>query len=314
MKTLAILLAASTTLAAPYPSNQNSPLNFYVALQSTGILSISFDPAQDVNTSLSITGYTTNAGYHPDWLTSHNDKIYSISRTNYPGTTSGSGGLFALEEQSTPSLGTNNLTLLNSVSSHGLGGIHCDVSPDGTLLSAANIDGSSVAVYPLSPAGIIGDASHVFKHNLTQPGPGTNESQIQANPHQAIFDPSGNFLVVPDRGSDRVYIYSVNSHNNIIQTLNLTLPPGTGPRHATFRQVNATRSWMYLVSELDNTVRVYTLDHEDQSPNHSSKRTSWFQPPPASTPTPILTPHQTISTLNHTDNTTRTPPKPRSRV
>lgn len=99
-----------------------------------------------------------------------------------------------------------------------------------------------------------------MEYSLTTPGPGTNESQIQSNPHQSIFDPSGDFMIVPDRGADFVYIYRVSDVDEVTQIHNITLPPGTGPRHATFTVVDRTRTLMYLVSELDNTVRVFALD------------------------------------------------------
>jgi 6-phosphogluconolactonase len=67
-------------------------------------------------------------------------------------------------------------------------------------------------------------------------------------------------MFVPDRGADRLYVYAVAGPYSVSQVRNITLPPGTGPRHITFHTFNCTRTYMYLVSELDNTVRVFTLD------------------------------------------------------
>jgi 6-phosphogluconolactonase len=117
-----------------------------------------------------------------------------------------------------------------------------------------------VSIYPLPSPGIIGDPTFVFNYNLTHPGPGTNDSQIQSNPHAAAFDPTGEYMIVPDRGADRLYVYHVDGPERVTQINNVTLEPGTGPRHVTFRQFNHTRTFMYLVSELDNTIRVFTLD------------------------------------------------------
>ena len=64
----------------------------------------------------------------------------------------------------------------------------------------------------------------------------------------------------PDRGSDLLRVYRVQGPHNVNLYQTLDLLPGTGPRHIAFRTFNATRTYMYLVSELDNTVRVYTLD------------------------------------------------------
>ena len=129
-----------------------------------------------------------------------------------------------------------------------------------SALTLSFSDGSAVSVHPLSETGLIGQASYLFKYNLTQPGPGLGGSQIQSNPHEAVFEPSGQYMFVPDRGADRLYVYRVAGPYDVSQVHNITLPPGTGPRHATFRTFNCTRTYLYLVSELDNTVRVFTLD------------------------------------------------------
>lgn len=67
-------------------------------------------------------------------------------------------------------------------------------------------------------------------------------------------------MIVPDRGADHLYVYHVDGPERVTQINNITLELGTGPRHVTFREFNRTRTFMYLVSELDNTIRVFTLD------------------------------------------------------
>jgi 6-phosphogluconolactonase (cycloisomerase 2 family) len=42
-------------------------------------------------------------------------------------------------------------------------------------------------------------------------------------------------------------------------SLNMTLPPGTGPRHALFQVIDSHSSIMYLVSELDNTIHAFRV-------------------------------------------------------
>ncbi|KAK9350099.1 putative isomerase YbhE [Lipomyces doorenjongii] len=237
----------------------------YVALQSRGILTLSFDPSKSAQTSLEILDTNTDAGFMPGWLMDGGDKIYSISRTHFPTNASASGGVFSFQkhraqygEGGLP--GVYRLELLSNVTSGGLGAVYCDVSRDGRTVGVANIDGSTVSVHPLSKKGIIGEASYLFKYNLSHPGPGTNGSQIQSNPHEAIFDPSGQYMFVNDRGADLIYVYHVDGPDNVTRISTVVMPPGTGPRHTTFRVFNSTRTFMYLVSELDNTVRVFTLD------------------------------------------------------
>ncbi|KAK9369524.1 putative isomerase YbhE [Lipomyces kononenkoae] len=281
------------TYALPIRESESSPHILYVALQSRGILTLSFDPCASVQTSLEILDTNTHAGFMPGWLMTRGDKIYSISRTHFPTNASISGGLFSFkkywrygEEDTHGGLG---MSFVSSVTSGGVGGVYCDVSRDGRTISAANIDGSSVSIHALSESGVIGEASYVFKYNLSHPGPGTNGSQVQSNPHEAIFDPSGQYMFVNDRGADRIYIYNVDGPYSVAQISTVVLPPGTGPRHSTFRVFNSTRTYMYLVSELDNTVRVFTLDgvlNDDHVRNTTRNR-----------PTLDLTLRQTVSTL-----------------
>ncbi|KIX03629.1 uncharacterized protein Z518_07182 [Rhinocladiella mackenziei CBS 650.93] len=288
MKLLIILLAASATLVAPsMAAKEKASFTFYVALQSTGILEVSFDPNKDVNESLSIIATNTNAGKMPGWLTSYHHKIYSISRTAFPDNDTKSGGVFAFQEPPASAARGTLLTFLDKESSNGDGGVYCDVNRDGKTLAAANIDGSTVSIYPLSEDGTIGKATYVFKYNLTEPSPGTRDSQVKANPHQSIFDPSGQFLFVPCRGADRVYVYSVQGPEQVKEIESITLPPGTGPRHVVFKQLNATTADMYLISELDNTVRLFTLNYENP----------WGPRFPQEAGNLTITLKQTISTL-----------------
>jgi 6-phosphogluconolactonase len=67
-------------------------------------------------------------------------------------------------------------------------------------------------------------------------------------------------MFVADRGADRLYIYNVDGRFNVTIIQTLRLEPGAGPRHMTIRTFNETRTYMYLVSELDNSIRVFTLD------------------------------------------------------
>lgn len=127
-------------------------------------------------------------------------------------------------------------------------------------LSRLYSDGSTVSVHPLTSDGKIEQASYLFKYTLDHPGPGAGDSQIQSNPHQAIFDPSGQFMFSPDRGADLLRVYRVKGPNDVALSQTIAVDQGSGPRHLTFRVFNSTRTYMYLVSEIDNTVRIFTLD------------------------------------------------------
>ena len=120
-------------------------------------------------------------------------------------------------------------------------------------------DGSTVSIHPLTAAGTILPASYLYKYALAVPGPGYGDSQLIPNLHQSIFNPSGTHIFSPDRGSDILRIYRVKGPYDVHLVDSMNLLPGTGPRHITFHVFNETRTYMYLISELDNTIRVYTL-------------------------------------------------------
>ncbi|KAM0244650.1 hypothetical protein ACHAQJ_010735 [Trichoderma viride] len=270
-----LLLTVGSVLSSPV-NDRGLPM-LRIAHQERGILTFSFDPSKSSSRSLELLS-TAQAGIRPGWLHSRDNLVYSVSRTNYPNNSSSSGGVFSFDKHVEDPAA---LSLVTSQPSNGLGGVFCDITRDGRTLSVANIDGSSVSIYPLSSPGIIGDPTFVFNYNLTHPGPGTNDSQIQSNPHATAFDPTGEYMIVPDRGADYLYVYHVDGPERVTQINNITLESGTGPRHVTFREFNSTRTFMYLVSELDNTIRVFTLDgvnNDGRGPrSHSSLKIALVQ-------------------------------------
>jgi 6-phosphogluconolactonase (cycloisomerase 2 family) len=232
------------------PSNNG----LYVALQSTGVVELAFNPQKGVKDSLSVVSVNTKAGFMPGWLTLSGDKVYTINRMGYPGSESDSGSVSAFQRATAGSSETG-LKLVDQLSSNGKGGVHCDVSPDGKVLAAANITASTLSIYPLSATGSIGKPTHVFDYNKSDPGP------KEAHPHQALFDPSGKLLVVPLRTMDRVDIYSVNGPEQVVKVHSIPLPDLSGPRHVAFNPISPSKVYLYVLSEKDNSLRVFTIGY-----------------------------------------------------
>ena len=90
-------------------------------------------------------------------------------------------------------------------------------------------------------------------------GPNTI-SQTKPHPHQALLDPTCQFFVVPDLGTDRLHIISTaNDSFDIVDSLHVG-PSGNGPRHGVFyppRAAEATH--FFLVSELTNVVTAFRV-------------------------------------------------------
>jgi 6-phosphogluconolactonase len=81
----------------------------------------------------------------PGWLTTRNDKIYSVSRTGYPTHSSVDCGVFAFQKrhaqegQRVTAESNYSLGLLNNTSTGDKGGVACDVSRDGRTIGVASM-------------------------------------------------------------------------------------------------------------------------------------------------------------------------------
>ena len=68
-----------------------------------------------------------------------------------------------------------------------------------------------------------------------------------------IFDPSGRFVVVPDKGFDCTFIFRFDNGRLALQQA-MPSRPGAAPRHCIF---HPTLPVLYVNNELDSTVTAY---------------------------------------------------------
>lgn len=146
---------------------------------------------------------------------------------------------------------TANLELLNEKPS--CGGDPSYVSLDATehFVMEANYDGKSIAVYALKTDGSIGKRTAFAEHSGTSINP---ERQSQPRPHCICADPSNNFVLVPDLGVDKLYVYRFDSKNGTLKPNEPTFAsvlPGSGPRHVIF---SADSRYAYLINEMGSSI------------------------------------------------------------
>lgn len=101
-------------------------------------------------------------------------------------------------------------------------------------------------------------------YTFTLDGPGPDPSRQDAShPHQAVLDPTGSFILVPDLGADLVRVFAVGDGVSVEMLEPLAVEPGSGPRHLVFVEGKGPGTVMYLISELSNTISGYKVAYPE---------------------------------------------------
>jgi len=217
------------------------------------------------------TGMLSPAGLHaqntsPTCLTFNAAQtcIYSSNATAVmDGGESGSVSAFAIDPVS------GQLTLLNTVSSGGLGPTFVSVHPSGKFLLVANYFGGSVAVLPIKPDGSLGAATDVKKgpgkvgpKKASSASPGSFAISGHEVPHAHMIqtDPSGRFVLSVDLGTDQILVWRLDEQKGVLtpnDPAGISLPPGDGPRHFAFHPGGL---WLYSLQEEASTLVLFDFD------------------------------------------------------
>ena len=170
---------------------------------------------------------------------------------------------------------TGDLTLLNGQPTLGSPAF-VSVDRQGKYLFSAEYTGGYFEAFPISANGTLGPA--VFQHqdidnvdtSFTQK-PATNappgsfafsaHEGPNGHPHQMETDPSNQWVVGPDAGQDRIYVWKLNPGATPLLTPAATpfvnTPPGDGPRHFAF---HPNGIWMYSIQEEASTIMFWTFN------------------------------------------------------
>ena len=149
---------------------------------------------------------------------------------------------------------------LNRAETGGRNGVHPAIDPSGRFLVVANYGAGNVAVLPIRPDGTLADAVQVAALP-GQPGPHRIE-QVSSHPHHVVFDPAGRWVIVPDKGLDRVFVFRFDGATGKLTPTEqgaAIARPGSGPRHAAFHP-RLPIAW--VVNEIASTITTYFWDAE----------------------------------------------------
>ncbi|HZR64675.1 MAG TPA: lactonase family protein [Terriglobales bacterium] len=192
--------------------------------------------------------------------------VYAVNELqNYGGGSSGGVTAFALDRAS------GKLRQLNEVASRGADPCYISFDRTGKYALVANYTGGTVAVFPISANGHIGEASSVQDDKGTL---GPNKArQEHSHAHWIEVSAHNRYAYVSDLGLDRVLIYKFDAAKGVLSSeasgpdntnfFSAKLEPGTGPRHVAF---SSDGNFMYVLGEMDATVTVFKNDNETFQP------------------------------------------------
>jgi len=149
--------------------------------------------------------------------------------------------------------GTGILRPLGQAACGGGNVVHGALDPSGRHFVVANYATGSVAVLPVAEDGVLGD----FRQCLTMPGtPGPHRAeQASSHPHQVVFAPGGDFVLVPDKGHDTVCVFAFDAAaSTLALAYTVSSRPGAGPRHGAFHPALPV---YWVLNELDSTITTF---------------------------------------------------------
>jgi 6-phosphogluconolactonase (cycloisomerase 2 family) len=151
---------------------------------------------------------------------------------------------------------SGHLRLLNQMECGGTNPVDSALDPTERFLVVANYGSGNVAVLNVAADGALQEVAQIFPlPGKTGPHP---TQQDASRPHAVIFDPSGRFVIVPDKGFDCVFIFCFDAAaGRIALNQSMMSRPGAAPRHCVF---HPTMPVLYVNNELDSTVAVYRWD------------------------------------------------------
>nr|POE90089.1 putative 6-phosphogluconolactonase [Quercus suber] len=226
--------------------------NLFVADYSGSVTSLSL--ADDG--TLSKTASNNGCAPNPSWLTldADNGVLFCLNE----GLTSPNGSLSSFTINGDGSLNhVKNATSLNGPVS----GIIYGGSSSQRAIALAHYGGSAVSSWLLKDGGDF-DFNQNIPFTLAQPGPNPGRQEAP-HEHEAITDPTGQYVLVPDLGADLVRVFSYDASTSVLSPLDpLQAAPGSGPRHAAFwTPTGSSKTFFYLVAELASTVTGYSVTY-----------------------------------------------------
>lgn len=236
-----------------------SATNLFISDYAGNVTSVSLTESNGTY-ALNQTHITAECAPNPSWLTIDANRGLLFCLNEGLETVNGSISSFTIN----PDGSLTHIQNTTSISGPVNGVIYGN--PAGQrAIALAHYTGSAVTSWLLNGGG-------KFSHNQDLPytlsAPGTVPARQDApHEHEAITDPTGQYILVPDLGADLVRIYSWDTKNLKLKTLApLQVPAGSGPRHARFWNPygvsgSGSTTFFYVVTELTSQIIGYAVTY-----------------------------------------------------
>ncbi|WP_306317345.1 MULTISPECIES: lactonase family protein [unclassified Streptomyces] len=212
----------------------------FTAAGGRGIVTAALDPKDGSLTLLDATDELPD----PSYLTLADGLLYAVSETE-----DGAVAAFRTEPSAPLALAAPPAPVDGASPTH--------LSVWGDRVLTANYGSGSVSSVRLRADGIP-DAAATEVHQHTGGGPHPQRQQ-SPHAHQVLPDPSGNWALAVDLGTDsvRTYAKAPGADSGLLPHHETALRPGSGPRHLAF---HPSGSVAYVLNELAPTLTVCAWD------------------------------------------------------
>jgi 6-phosphogluconolactonase len=147
---------------------------------------------------------------------------------------------------------TGELRILNRLPTGGSGTAHLSLDKTGRFILLANYGSASVTVIQVNSDGSLGRLTS-FVHSASR---ATGVGTIVPRPHAAIASPDNRFVLVPDLGLNKIFVYKFDAEEGVlaVPATVVDLPSDDGPRHFVF---SPDGKFGYLIGQTSGNVEVF---------------------------------------------------------
>jgi 6-phosphogluconolactonase len=155
---------------------------------------------------------------------------------------------------------SGQLALLNRQSTGGRNPVHLTPDDANRFIIVANYATGSLAVMPRNADGSLGAVCHL-ERLPGEPNP-NRADQSSSHPHAVAWDLGRHFIIVPDKGLDRIFTFRFDAEAGKVVPGNpafVQVRRGAGPRHIAF---HPDAPFAFVADELGSTVSVFSYERD----------------------------------------------------